>query len=138
MNGQTRGISTGAIDQAGGAALHDAGYNVVTYDLRNFGHSGAANGGIGTSGNFESRDVIGSLAYARTRRELSGMTIGLFSRCLGCNATLFAMSRRPEQFEGVRCLVGVQPSPPAFFLKNIWESSAFRSIEWPSSIATLS
>jgi pimeloyl-ACP methyl ester carboxylesterase len=24
--------------------LHDAGYNVLAYDLRNFGHSGAANG----------------------------------------------------------------------------------------------
>lgn len=54
--------------------LHDAGYNVLTYDLRNFGHSGSGNGGIGTSGNFESRDVIGSLDHAV--REHDGMTLG--------------------------------------------------------------
>jgi len=39
--------------------LHDAGYNVLTYDLRNHGLSGAANGGIGSSGIFEARDVVG-------------------------------------------------------------------------------
>jgi hypothetical protein len=41
--------------------LHDVGYNVLAYDLRNSGHSGAANGGIASSGIFESRDVLGSL-----------------------------------------------------------------------------
>jgi hypothetical protein len=89
--------------------LHEAGYNVLTYDLRNLGHSGAANGGISTGGRFESRDVIGSLAYARSHPQLGEMTVGLFSRCLGCNATLFAMQRKPEVFADVRCLIGVQP-----------------------------
>jgi uncharacterized protein len=89
--------------------LHQAGYNVLTYDLCNLGHSGAANGGISTGGRFESRDVIGSLAYARSNPKLAGMTVGLFSRCLGCNATLFALQRRPEVFADVRCLIGVQP-----------------------------
>ena len=98
--------------------LHDAGYNILTYDLRNFGQSGAGNGGIGTSGNFESRDVIGSLDYVRSRPELSRMAIGLFSRCLGCNATMFAMARRPDLFEGVRCLVGAQPLSPSFYLEK--------------------
>lgn len=45
--------------------LHDAGYNVLTYDLRNHGLSGSANGGGSTSGLFEARDVVGSLRYAR-------------------------------------------------------------------------
>lgn len=99
--------------------LHDAGYNVLTYDLRNHGHSGAGNGGIVSSGNFEARDVIGSLIYARTRRELSGMTIGLFSRCLGCNSTMFAMSRHPDHFRDVRCLVGAQPLSPQFFYERL-------------------
>ena len=45
--------------------LHDAGYNVLAYDLRNSGLSGAANGGIASSGIFESRDVLGSLRYVR-------------------------------------------------------------------------
>ena len=91
------------------ALLRAAGYNVLAYDLRNFGHSGAANGGLTSSGRFEARDVIGSLQYVRTRADLQEMTIGLFSRCLGCNATLFAMSQQPGAFEGVRCLIGCQP-----------------------------
>jgi len=89
--------------------LHDAGYNVLAYDLRNFGLSGAANGGIASSGIFEARDVAGSLAYARSRLDTRDMTIGLFSRCLGCSSTFAAMSQFPEAFDGVRCLVGPQP-----------------------------
>src|SRR5580700_9460964 len=61
--------------------LHDAGYNVLAYDLRNFGHSGAANGGIASSGVFEARDVLGSLKYVRNREGTRAMTIALFSRC---------------------------------------------------------
>lgn len=105
-------------------ALHDAGYNVLTYDLRNFGHSGAANGGIASGGIFEARDVIGSLAYVRDRPELRDMTIGLFSRCLGCNATLFAMARRAEPFAQVRCLVGVQPLSPRRVIERMLEASS--------------
>ena len=89
--------------------LHDAGYNVLAYDLRNFGLSGAANGGIASSGIFEARDVAGSLDYARSRLDTRDMTIGLFSRCLGCSSTFAAMTQFPEAFDGVRCLVGPQP-----------------------------
>ena len=89
--------------------LHDARYNVLAYDLRNFGLSGAANGGIASSGIFEARDVAGSLAYARSRPDTRDMMIGLFSRCLGCSSTFAAMTQLPEAFAGVRCLVGPQP-----------------------------
>lgn len=89
--------------------LHDAGYNVLTYDLRNHGLSGAANGGFSTSGLFEARDVVGSIRYARSREDTKDMTIGLFSRCLGCNSTFAAMTQFPEEFEGIRCLVAPMP-----------------------------
>lgn len=89
--------------------LHDAGYNVLAYDMRNFGHSGSANGGVFSVGNYESRDVIGSLRYVRGRSDTRGMTVGLFSRCAGGNATMFAMTRRPDAFEGIRCMVCPQP-----------------------------
>jgi pimeloyl-ACP methyl ester carboxylesterase len=85
--------------------LHDHGYNVLAYDFRNYGHSSAANGGLQSNNRFESRDVIGSLAYARSRADLAGMTIGLFSRCMGANATFRALATDPEPFVGVRCLV---------------------------------
>ncbi|KAI8677400.1 hypothetical protein NCS56_00629900 [Fusarium sp. Ph1] len=87
--------------------LHDAGYNVLAYDLRNHGHSGSGNNGL--FGFYEWRDVLGSLKYIRNRPDTSGMTIGLFSRCAGANATLAAMKRHPEAFEGVRCMVAPQP-----------------------------
>ena len=98
--------------------LHDAGYNVLTYDFRNYGLSGAANGGIITCGILEARDVISSLTYVRGRADLREMTIGLFSRCLGCNATMFAMSEHPGAFEGVRCVVGPQPISPRVTLER--------------------
>jgi len=89
--------------------LHDAGYNVLAYDLRNFGHSGQANGGIASSGIFESRDVLGSLRYVRNRKNTRDMTLGLFSRCLGCSSTFHAMTEDRAAFDGVRCLIGPQP-----------------------------
>ena len=98
--------------------LHDAGYNVLTYDLRNHGLSSAANGGVVTHGFTESRDVVGSLEYARTRSDTSDMTIGLFSRCMGCVATFAAMTRFPAAFGGVRCLVSPQPITPRYIAER--------------------
>lgn len=89
--------------------LHDEGYNVLAYDMRNLGQSGSANGGISSGGRFEARDVLGSIQYARTNPRLRDMIIGLFSRCQGCNATIYAMAESPDAFEGVRCMVAPQP-----------------------------
>lgn len=89
--------------------LHEAGYNVLTYDERNFGLSGAANGGLNSGGRFEARDVVGSLQYARSRQDLNDMSIGLFSRCNGANATLYAAHTEPRHFDQVRCLLLCQP-----------------------------
>ncbi len=41
--------------------LHDAGYNILTYDMRNHGRSGTGSGGVNGHGVLEYRDVIGSL-----------------------------------------------------------------------------
>lgn len=91
------------------AILHEAGYNVLTYDLRNFGLSGAANGGAVTSGLFEGRDVIGSLRFARRHAATSSMDVALFSRCLGANSTFAAMKAEPGEFADVKCMVACQP-----------------------------
>ncbi|NVO14585.1 MAG: alpha/beta hydrolase [Rhodoplanes sp.] len=101
--------------------LHDAGYNVLAYDMRNFGHSGRANGGIFSVGRYESRDVVGSLSYVRNRDDTRHMTIGLFSRCAGANATMFAMERRPAVFDGVRCMVAPQPLSSGVALERALE-----------------
>jgi dienelactone hydrolase len=98
--------------------LHDAGYNVLAYDLRNHGLSSAANGGVVTHGFTESRDVVGSIDYARARPDTRDMIIGLFSRCMGGVATLAAMTRYPEAFDDVRCLVSPQPITPRYIAKR--------------------
>lgn len=101
--------------------LHDAGYHVLCYDMRNFGHSGAANGGVGTNGIFESRDVVGSLQYIKQREDTRKMTVGLLSRCCGCNATVIAMTKHPEHFKDVRCMVSPQPVSLRPFYERITE-----------------
>jgi hypothetical protein len=98
--------------------LHDAGYNVLAYDLRNHGLSSAANGGVVTHGFTEGRDVAGSLEYARTRPDIRGMVTGLFSRCMGAVSTFAAMTRFPAAFDGVRCLVSPQPVTPRFIAER--------------------
>jgi len=98
--------------------LHDAGYNVLAYDLRNHGMSSAANGGVTTHGFTESRDVVGSLGYARTRPDTRDMVIGLFSRCMGGVSTFAAMTRFPEAFDGVRCLLSPQPVTPRYIVQR--------------------
>jgi pimeloyl-ACP methyl ester carboxylesterase len=89
--------------------LHEAGYNVLTYDERNFGLSGTGNGGLNSGGRYQGRDVIGSLHYARSRSDLKDMAIGLFSRCNGANANLYAVHTQPRYFDEVRCMVLCQP-----------------------------
>ncbi len=98
--------------------LHDAGYNVLTYDMRNSGHSGDANGTISSSGIFEARDVVGSLDYVRGRSDTRRMTIGLFSRCMGGSSTFAAMTQFPEEFHDVRCLVSPQPVTARIILQR--------------------
>lgn len=90
-------------------ALHAAGYNVLTYDMRNHGHSGDANAGLAAYGLFEWRDVAGAQIYARTHETLKRMTVGLFNPCNGGNAAMVAMTRRPDLFEEVKAFVCPQP-----------------------------
>jgi uncharacterized protein len=99
--------------------LHEAGYNVLTYDARNHGHSGGANGGIFTWGLFESRDVAGAMQYIKSRPDTRAMRVSIFSRCMGANATFVAMARDPALFEGVRSLIAVQPVSLRPFVERI-------------------
>ncbi|EHK42502.1 hypothetical protein TRIATDRAFT_34819 [Trichoderma atroviride IMI 206040] len=90
-------------------ALHDAGYNVICYDLRNHGISDQGSGGMcGALGYYEARDVVGSLIYARSRSDTKDNTIGLLSRCMGGNATIHAMSHFPEHFNDIKAMVLLQ------------------------------
>lgn len=86
--------------------LSKAGYNLLAYDLRNHGNSGAANGGICGIGRYEWRDCVGAKQYVDHHPKLSKMKLGLYSRCTGGNAQFEAMQRHPELFDDVLCFFG--------------------------------
>jgi pimeloyl-ACP methyl ester carboxylesterase len=98
--------------------LHDAGYNVLAFDFRNFGLSAAANGGTQSASRFEARDVLGALDYVRRTADLAAMKIGVFARCLGANATFRAMHDKPAAFTQVRALVAPLLLSPRVILKH--------------------
>lgn len=97
-------------------ALHEAGYNVLAYDLRGHGHSADGAGKITGVGAIEWRDVIGSVRYMRER--MPQAKIGLHSLCMGCNSTFLAMKKHPEEFEGVSCMIALQPLSAAPFIER--------------------
>jgi pimeloyl-ACP methyl ester carboxylesterase len=101
--------------------LHEAGYSILAYDLRNFGHSGAGSGGVIGNGIREYRDVIGSLRYVRSRSDLRHMKLGMLSRCCGMNATMVAMSKHRSEFDDVRAIVAPQPISLSSFYRTILE-----------------
>lgn len=99
--------------------LHEAGYNILTYDMRNFGQSAVDGSGAIGNGIREYRDVVGSLRYVRSQPHLRNMKLGLFSRCCGMNATMVGMTRHPEEFKDVRAIVAPQPISLSSFYRAI-------------------
>ena len=99
--------------------LHDAGYNIITYDMRNHGRSGDGNGGLAAIGLLECRDVVGSVRYAKLREDTKDMRVGIYSRCMGANSTIIAASKWPEEFEHVEAYVLHQPCPGKMFVESI-------------------
>lgn len=91
------------------AHLVKAGYNVLAYDLRNHGTSSAANGGICGIGRYEWRDCVGAKQYVDDHPELSKMDVAFYSQCTGANAQYEAITRHPELFENVKCMLSPLP-----------------------------
>ncbi len=90
-------------------ALHDAGYNILTYDMRNHGQSESSTNEICGVGYWEWQDVIGSLEFARSWEKTAGMDISLQSMCMGANSTLRAMEKQAEVFNDIKCWILIQP-----------------------------
>lgn len=109
------------------AALHDAGYNVLAYDMRNHGRSGMGSGGINGHGTLEYRDVVGSLRYAKSRVDTKDMKTALLSRCLGANATIVGMKRHPGEFSHIKSMIAVQPVSPKVFVEKAVENAGIES-----------
>jgi len=103
--------------------LTDAGYNVLTYDIRNHGNSAAGNGGLSGIGQWEWRDCAGVKKYVDAHPRLSKMKVALYSQCMGGNSQYHAIHRRPELFANVRCMV----SPMVVSMSAIYD--AFSEIQ---------
>jgi hypothetical protein len=103
--------------------LTDAGYNVLTYDIRNHGTSAAANGGLSGIGQWEWRDCVGVKKYVDSHLKLGKMKVGLYSQCMGGNSQYEAIARRPDLFENVRCMC----SPMVVSMSAIY--SAFSELQ---------
>lgn len=99
--------------------LTDSGYNVLTYDLRNHGNSGAANNGLTGIGNWEWRDCVGVKKYVDNHPELSKMKVALYSQCLGGNSQYRAIMERPDLFKNVKCMV----SPMVVSMEALFDAS---------------
>jgi uncharacterized protein len=101
--------------------LHDAGYNVLAYDMRNHGRSGMGSGGVNGHGVLEYRDVIGSLHFAKSRQATKTMRTALYSRCLGANASIVGMYKHPDEFKHIRAMLALQPVTPRVFVEKAVE-----------------
>lgn len=99
--------------------LHEQGYWVLMFDLRNHGESGPhPNGGMASVGADEYQDVVAALAFVAGRDELRAMPVGFVSFCAGANSTIIAMSKRPEAFTNVKCLMLIQPISQEVFIRT--------------------
>lgn len=101
-------------------ALHDAGYNVLVYDMRCHGQSETGKSGVSGVGYFEWEDVLASLEYAKNRKETANMEVSLQSMCMGANATLLAMKKKPAAFKTVKSWIAIQPLNGKTYLERVF------------------
>jgi pimeloyl-ACP methyl ester carboxylesterase len=118
-------------------ALHEAGYNILTYDLRGNGLSAPGPHPIIGSGLVEYRDVIGSLRYLRSRADTRHMGISLYTQCYGAVATFTAIHKHPGEFEGVRSMIALQPLSAQAFIDGAVAAAGISQTAWEAAYEAL-
>jgi len=99
--------------------LHNEGYWVLMFDFRNHGESDPSpNGGKAGIGLEEYQDVVAAMDYIQNSNDLKDKEIGFVSFCMGANSTIIAMSKKPDKFKTVKCLVAVQPISMEVFVRT--------------------
>ncbi|HVO77740.1 MAG TPA: alpha/beta fold hydrolase [Methanomassiliicoccales archaeon] len=99
--------------------LHDHGYGVLMFDFRNHGESGRSpNGGKTGIGIHEYRDVVAALDHLKNDERTKDDDLGFVSFCMGADSTIVAMSKRPDSFAKVKCMVAVQPISMEVFVRT--------------------
>jgi pimeloyl-ACP methyl ester carboxylesterase len=98
--------------------LHDAGYGVLMFDFRNHGESdNSPNGGKSSVGLEEYKDVVAALAFLQSTDSTKNLSVGFVGFCMGANSTMIAMSKQPQAFQNVKCMVAVQPISMEVFVR---------------------
>ena len=93
-------------------ALHQDGYHVLMFDLRNHGES--ASSPPVTFGQEEARDLLGALAYLNGRAEVDSERVGAIGFSVGANAVLYALAQTGQ----IKAAVVAQPTTPAIFARR--------------------
>jgi len=93
-------------------ALHDAGYHVLLFDLRNHGASGASP--PITYGPRETRDYAGALGYLRSRADVDNARIGALGCSMGANTAIYGT----PGCQPVKAILAVQPAVLNHFNAN--------------------
>jgi dienelactone hydrolase len=94
-------------------ALHDAGYHVLMFDMRNHGRSGSSP--TVTFGYDEANDLLGAVSYLKGKDDVDAERVGALGYSMGANAVMFACART----EDIRAAIAVQPVRPAAFAHRL-------------------
>jgi dipeptidyl aminopeptidase/acylaminoacyl peptidase len=92
--------------------LHQEGFHVLTFDLRNHGQS-AASPPV-TFGQQEANDLLGALAYLETRPDVDAGRIGVIGFSMGGNTVLYAL----PQTDRIKAAVAVEPTSAALYARR--------------------
>jgi uncharacterized protein len=92
--------------------LHQAGFHVLLFDLRNHGLSDAAY--PVTFGFYEARDFAAAIAMLRRRADVDGDRIGAIGFSMGANTLLYGIPR----CQPIRAAIAVQPTSGMVFAPN--------------------
>jgi pimeloyl-ACP methyl ester carboxylesterase len=99
--------------------LHGEGYGVLMFDFRNHGESDTSpNGGKTAVGLEEYQDVVAAMDYLQSNENTRDAAVGFVSFCMGANSTIVAMSKQPDAFRNVKCMVAVQPISMEVFVRT--------------------
>jgi pimeloyl-ACP methyl ester carboxylesterase len=95
-------------------ALHQAGYPVLAFDLRNHGESDS---GITGNGLSEYQDVLGAVEYVHSRPDLQVQQLGFVCFCMGAASTMTAISKGGGEIKRARFFVAIQPITSSVFFR---------------------
>lgn len=103
--------------------LHEQGYWVLMFDFRNHGESGPdPDRGLAGVGLKEYKDVVAAMKFVHNDPRTKNMAKAFVSFCMGANSTIIAMSKEPEAFKDVKCLMAIQPISMEVFVRSYLKS----------------